>query len=179
MGCAPWSFVLNSNGRWLRTAPMIVCALGSLAHADALRWELPNVKSSALPESHLLGVDWYPAASVRLGEEASGLIEFSISPTGRAIGVSVVPPTSAGWAPRLEARALRYLNSLEFDVPASWEASDGPKRRYRFSFVFLIRPCGKYTLCRQPPPFPADYSLTVIAPPPFEQPWQDPGLPVR
>lgn len=173
-----WFLALAADGRWLRPAPLIVCALGSLAHADDLRWKLPNVKGLALPESHLLGPEWYPAASIRLGEEASVLVEFAISPRGHATDISVLSPQSAGWNSRLDAAALRYLNSLEFDVPASWEASDGPKRKYRFSFVFLIRPCREYALCKQPPASPADYSVTVIAPPAPEQPWVDPGLPV-
>jgi hypothetical protein len=158
-------------------ASMVACLLCSVAHADGvMRRGLPDVKGSALPESHLLAADWYPSASVRLCEQGRGLVEFAISPTGRATDVSDVSSQVDKWTlwpARLEDAALRYVRALEFDVPSDWEAS--AKRRYRFSFIFLVRPsCCIALSCKEKemvPPFPADYSLTVIAPPrPFEPP---------
>ena len=155
-----------SNLRLLCFASMLVYVFGFVARAnDAFPGNPPNVKGSALPESHLLGADSYPDVSVRLHEQGRGLIEFSVSPTGRASDIAVVSPRSTDWPPRLEAAALQYLGHLEFSVPASWGASGGTKHRYRFSFIFLLRPCSDGGSCEDLAPFPADYSVTVIAGP--------------
>jgi len=150
---------------WL--APALFCVLGPIAADDSLPPNLPKVKGSALPESHLLGADHYPGASARLAEQGRGLVEVAISQSGRLASYPIVVSSDGAWAPRLEGAALSYLSRLEFDVPRNWEASGGTKRRYRFSFVFLIRPCDdtlKTAPCTELAPYPADYSLTVISP---------------
>lgn len=136
---------------------MLVCA-----YADEGRsLRLPKLKSSE-PTA-----DSYPPAARRLGVQGRVLVEFTISPRGR---VGSAPIVVMALEPEgqiiLREAALSYLRSAEFDVPSDWEASGGPRHKFRFSFVFLLRPCREAGPCEEPAPyFGADRWFTIMASP--------------
>lgn len=117
--------------------------------------------SSAEPNA-----DSYPPVARRRGLQGRVLVEFTISPTGRV----TYPPTVLALEPEnattLQAGALLYMRAARFEVPADWQAAGGPSRKFRFSFVFLLRPCRENDACDEPPPyFGADRWFTITASP--------------
>lgn len=112
------------------------------------------------------GADSYPPAARRRGLQGRVLVEFTISPTGRVDD----PPTVLAAEPEndtvLPEGALMYMRAARFAVPADWQAAGGPSRKFRCSFVFLLRPCRENDACDEPAPyFGADRWFTITASP--------------
>jgi TonB family protein len=113
----------------------------------------------------VLGEDWYPAIEARKNEQGRALVEFAIGPTGHVSDMSLVSSEPGGAENYFGNAAWQYVRLLEFDAPNNWKSPGAPRKRYRFSFVFLLRPCRDLNLCEEVAPYPADYSLTVITAP--------------
>lgn len=146
----------------LHLAAPLMCAIVSAPHAEEPgSLQLPKLKTSG-PTARL-----YPPAARRRHEEGRVLVEFAISPKGRVIdppAVTLAEPEDGTL--RLQEAALSYVRQVEFDIPSNWAESGGPRRKFHFSFVFLIRPCQEAEPCVEPAPyFGADRWFTIAAPP--------------
>ena len=141
---------------------VLACTIRPIAHADeGVVWKLPKLRTPA-PTA-----DFYPLAARRLGIQGRVLVEFVISSKGR---VTFPPTVLLAEEPEgrviLQTAALSYVRQAQFDVPSDWQASGGAQHKFRFSVVFLLRPCREAEPCEEPAPyFGADRSFTITAPP--------------
>jgi hypothetical protein len=111
--------------------------------------------------------NYYAWASVRLGQEGSVVLHFSIGPDGKArepISHDEARIVDQGHslddraAARLIEGAVKYIRAAKFD------AGGIHKRQVTASFVFEVKPCGTLahsrphdyaiSLCRERPPSP-------------------------
>ena len=109
--------------------------------------------------------NYYARASLRLGQEGSVVLHFSIGPDGKAkepiihdepFIVDQGYPLDAGAALRLIEGAEKYIRAAKFD------ARGIHKRQVTASFVVEMKPCGTLahsrvhdyaiSLCREQPP---------------------------
>ncbi len=105
--------------------------------------------------------EYYPPASLRLGETGRVILRFTVNADGHAVEpVSVNEDQPSGASPRLVVAAERYLGDLRFDTGERY------KKVLVASFVFELAPCGalehslvhdySFNLCRDRPP-PVDF----------------------
>jgi TonB family protein len=136
-------------------AVMLSCIFCSPLQADdAEGAKLPKFKPGAL--------GYYPNAALRLSQQGRVLVEFEISPEGRAVDLTITSSEPQGV---FDKTVTMYVLGGQFDVPSDWETSGGTHRRYHMSFLFLLRPCRATGPCEELAPFPADGSVTVTRPP--------------
>jgi hypothetical protein len=83
--------------------------------------------------------EYYPPASLRLGEAGVVVLHFAVGPAGKVSGPiaheerDLADPSPP---PRLIAGAERYLRHATFDTRGH------DTRRFTASFVFELKPCG-------------------------------------
>lgn len=101
--------------------------------------------------------DYYPPAMRRKATPGRVSLAYSVGADGRVVRVFPLVSDYAAFEPY----AVRMLTDMRFDVPADWEASGGPWRRFRIQVTFAIRG-------RQPLPVwaPGESVLLVTASPP-------------
>jgi TonB family protein len=139
-------------------APILLCALAfSLQAEEPVLPKLPKIKNP-----HSVAGLFYPMRAVRLSQQGRVLVEFAISPEGRAVDVTVAAAEPQGV---FDDTVTSYIRGLQFDVPTNWEASGAALLKYHISFAFLLRPCRDGVPCDDIPQFPADSSVTITRPP--------------
>jgi TonB family protein len=112
------------------------------------------------------GAELYPPVARRRGVQGRVLVEFTISAGGRVDDLPTVLAAEPEGDRLLPQSALRYLGNAQFDVPTNWQAAGGPSRKFRFSFVFFLRPCGQSNACDAPAAYlRADRWFTIVASP--------------
>lgn len=153
-----------------RSIRQVVAALGLSALLVAGIAARPVAAAGPLPLPALStaepGADSYPPVARRRGLQGRVLVEFTISPTGRVNDPPTVLAAEPENAAVLQDGALMYMRAVRFAVPADWQAAGGPSRKFRFSFVFLLRPCRQNDACDEPAPyFGADRWFTISASP--------------
>jgi TonB family protein len=124
--------------------------------------KLPTFKSTTPHD------EFYPTPARRLGQTGRVLMAFKISSAGRAVDTRVAESEPKG---AFESTATKYVQSLQFAVPADWDASGGTHHEYTISFAFRLSACGSVPR-EEPVTFPADYqpititgSMICLAPP--------------
>lgn len=79
--------------------------------------------------------DYYPPAMRRTATPGRVSLAYSVGANGRVIRVFPLVSDYAAFEPS----AVQMLTDMRFDVPADWEASGGPWRRFRIQVTFAIR----------------------------------------
>jgi TonB family protein len=110
---------------------------------------------------------YYPRASLRLGQEGSVVLHFSIGPDGKVTGPIIHDePLMVDQGYPLDDRAsLRLIEGAEKYIrTAKFDARGIHKRQVTASFVFEVKPCGTLAhssihdyairLCLERPPPP-------------------------
>jgi TonB family protein len=101
-------------------------------------------------------MDFYPPAEIRVGNEGTVVLEFSIDSKGRAVDVKIDTSASRDF----DKAAAAFAKNLRFHPDDSWVANGGLAVRYRYALVFEFKPCGDVE-----PPSPVDGWARVCATP--------------
>lgn len=139
---------------WLALASAIV-----LYPISALSDDQPSFK---LPAHHMLQgappAGMYPMQAARLQQQGRVLVQFDISPEGRATGVAIIASEPTGVFDR---SALSIVNAWKFDLPSDWSGSDASMHHYTFSVIYHLGPCPSTNSCDGIDAFPADAATVV------------------
>jgi TonB family protein len=142
------------NGTSIRVL-VVLMALGAMDFGGMARADdsdHPPLPRSTMKVSRMV----YPPAEIRLGNEGTVVLEFSINGKGNAVDVKVVKPASR----HFDKAAAAFAKNLRFHPDESWLANGGPGVRYRYALIFELKPCAGVELSS-----PFDGSANVCATP--------------
>lgn len=149
----------STNVRFLGTVLLIALAPGSNCVAQSASSPVDREPAPHIVQPPRDVGEYYPPASLRLGETGRVVLRFTVTADGKAVEpFRVDKEQSLSPSERLTVAAADYLKDARFvgPMPAG--------RVLTASFVFELAPCGTlghgpvhdYTvnLCRDPPPPP-------------------------
>lgn len=95
--------------------------------------------------------DFYPSEMRRANRQGDVLVAFSVDKEGHVTNPIILATDN----PAMSDAALRWLGSIRYEVPSSWDDETQTWRRYRYMFRFRLGNCG---FVSQEPPAGVDVS---------------------